>query len=134
MKNQEYFITHVVPEELPKKGFRKLLFYTTKVGPGITKEQYYWGKGSHPFDSKQISQMVRAGKIFDLPQRLKLEDGMGLWIDAEGKLYYSSLEKPNRDNPIPSPKALSKISRIYDEIKAVHSVPNIKDRTTISNS
>jgi len=47
---EDFYITHIIPDELPKEGLRKILFYTKK------ENNYYFGKGPMPVIQVQMDK------------------------------------------------------------------------------
>lgn len=97
MSNKEYFITHLVPTELPvENSLRKILFYTT-TREGMSEKKYFWGTGNNSFSETDIRDKVNTGELIELPEAKKLEEKKGLWLDSKGCVYYADLVSPNKD-------------------------------------
>src|ERR1039458_7509441 len=87
-----YYISHLVQDELPKAGLRKVFFYTTK--DENIMEKFYWGRGHSAFSKDDINKKVARGVLILLPVPLKLEIEFGIWIDSQGNVFYADLVDP----------------------------------------
>lgn len=83
-----YSIVYVVVDQPPSHGYRKLLFNTSKHG------KYYWGTGNNSYSFEYLQKQVSEGKIFKLPIPKVLEEGMSIWINSIGGLFYGDLINP----------------------------------------
>ena len=112
----KYYITHLVKDELPVKGFKKLLFCTTNTEL-MKKGLFLFGKGTRTFDSKQIQNKVNEGEIIELPKPRLLETGRGLWVDQDGNVFYGNITNPYKGKKLEKlfqPQPMTKPVRIYE--------------------
>lgn len=88
-KSTGYSIAYVAVNTLPSPGYyRPLYFYTSK------DSKYYWGTGNNSYSLESLQNQESQGKIFKLPIPIPLEEGMGMWVNSEGELFYGDLVNP----------------------------------------
>ena len=87
---ESFFISHIICDELPKRGLAKLYFYTKK------ENKYYWGLDNNYFDEKYIKNLEDKKQVIKLPKLLKVrKDGRKtLWADPDGKVYLADDTNP----------------------------------------
>jgi hypothetical protein len=129
-KQKIYYITHIVPDKLPTKGLLKLFFYTT-TEEGDRNGIYHFGKGSKSFTREEIIRKVNEGNLIPLQQMKFLDSNKGLWLSAEGKVFYADLKNPSIDKVhLCSPIQLSKSYQEYKKaVKSLKHAPQIEWET-----
>lgn len=123
--NNIFYITHIVPDELPIKGLRKLLFYTTP-DPNENHKKYYWGKSVNSFDEAFMAKLEDKDEVLRLPTPVKVKNGFGLWLNPEGKIVVADLKKPFGDGDMDvvwAPKELSKSAQQYRRDIGTQNIP-----------
>ena len=113
-KDTNYYITHLVKTNLPKRGYRKLFFCTTT--PELNaKRLYLFGTGRKTYDESTINRKINSGELIELPNSIELKKGFGLWVDSNGYVYYGPLENPYNNNTkeIFRPQELAKSTQLF---------------------
>jgi len=121
MNNDDFFITHLIVDELPDKGLSRLYFYTA-TAVSLNQGKYYWGTDNNSFDEENMKRLEDSGQIIKLPQPKKLERQKCLWLDSEGRVFYANIKDPYEDTNrelVFAPNSLSRIYQIY--IKSIGS-------------
>ncbi|MBL7701092.1 MAG: hypothetical protein JNM14_02485 [Ferruginibacter sp.] len=128
-KIETFYITHLIPDDLPEKGMRKLLFYTT-TEQGYNEGIYFWGLDiKNPFTENDLSELEKSKKVIKiLPSPIKVKRGIGLWLNSEGKVYTGNIKnyKDGELEPVFSPSALSKATQIYNKSIGSSKVPSTR--------
>ncbi len=112
----KYYITHIIKDDLPKKGFRKILFCTTNTEL-YKKNMYLYGKGVKKLNQEFIDKQVDKGVLIEIPNRKELKDGYGLWVDTKGKIYYANYNNPfeGKIEELFAPEAMTKTRQIFNK-------------------
>ena len=97
------YVTHVLVDEFPLQGVKKVYFYTSDVKELSLERDYFWGTDNNSFDHDHMLELVRQGTLLPLPESLLLEQGKTLWLDAFGKVYHADVRKPY---PLPTKHVL----------------------------
>lgn len=110
----KHYITHLIKDVLPKRGYKKLLFCTTNTDL-MKKGLYLFGTGIRTFNSESIQNKVNQGELIELPKVEELKDGYGLWVDSEGYVYYGLLKNPTKGEmrKIFQPNGMTKTVQIF---------------------
>lgn len=97
---KRFYITHVVPGEVPENGLlRKLLFFTA-TDDSLLIGEYYWGLGHNTYTSKQMDEMILNGSVEKLKENYKVNYGKGVWMNADGELFLADIKDPFSDKEI----------------------------------
>lgn len=81
-----FWITHFIPDGLPKYGMRKLFFYTNQEDPN----EFFWGTDNNPFTREEVNEMVERKKIIPIPHKLPLTETDTLYIDSKGTMWLAN--------------------------------------------
>ena len=68
-------ITHIVKQEPPKSGFRKVAFYTIDTD-NLNSSEYFLGTDNNPLDSEYIENLVLKKKIIRLINPVEIKDNL----------------------------------------------------------
>jgi hypothetical protein len=92
-KNGFFYVSHIVRDELPKKGLAKLYFYTKE------DDKYYWGLDNNSFSEEEIKETQKVAQIIKLPRLIEVErwKKKTLWADSEGRVYIANITNPYSD-------------------------------------
>lgn len=123
------FITHLIVDKTPNKGFKKLSFYTATV-EGYNRGEYFWETDNNLLDEKYIKNLENIGNIVRLPLPKQIEKNKCLWVDENGRVYYSTrqglFQGPFQDREcLFAPKQLSRVYQIYQETIGNKPLPEI---------
>ncbi|MEO5646372.1 MAG: hypothetical protein ABIO57_01210 [Candidatus Paceibacterota bacterium] len=79
-----FWITHFVPDSLPTRGMKKLLFYTKQEDP---KEFFCGTDNKNPRPPEEIKKLVERREIVPIPRNLTLKETETLFIDPTGTMW-----------------------------------------------
>lgn len=123
------FITHLIVDKTPEKGFQKLYFYTS-TAEGYNKGEYFWGTDNNSLDEDYIKRLENLNQIIRLPWPKEVQKNKSLWVDENGRVYYSTINalfqeiSPDKEC-IFSPQQLSRAYQIYQESIASKGLPKL---------
>jgi hypothetical protein len=85
-----FYVSHIVPRELPNNGFTKLSFYIKKG------DKYYRVLDNTSLSEEDIKNLEDTKKVIKLPKLLQIEKEKrkGLWADSQGKVYIADIANP----------------------------------------
>jgi hypothetical protein len=132
----DFYITHIVPDNLPVEGLRKLLFYTA-TEESLIEGMYYWGLDlKNPFSESDMQKLEMENKVIRiLPDPIKVKKGDGLWLNPDGKIFRGNLKNPYENlskESVFKPRQLTKATQIYNHSIGSHRVPTPRDIMSIS--
>ena len=87
-----YYITHIVNQEPPQKGFRKVSFYTKDLKNGRPGE-YFLGTDNNPLESSYIENLVIKQKIIRLITPVEIKEDITLYCDHNNDFYLANYLK-----------------------------------------
>lgn len=128
-KKETRFITHLIVDKTPEKGFQKLYFYTS-TAKDYNQGKYFWGTDNNEFNEDYIKNLENLNQIIRLPWPKEVEKNKSLWVDENGRVYYSTREGlfqgPFQDREcIFSPQQLSRAYQIYKEAIGSKGLPKL---------
>lgn len=107
MFKKDFYLTHLVLEDFPKEGYKKLQVYTSTdwdYREGI----YYFGINIHKhFRENDMEELENKNEIIKLPYPIEKGKYGCILVSADEKFYFSDLEEVcENENFIPSEKDL----------------------------
>lgn len=113
-----HLITHVINEELPRNGWKKVAFYTIDMDNDQHGE-YFLGMDNNPLNSDYIENLLKKQRIFKLSSPIEISESETLYCDNKGNLIiadYDNSEKNPRSLKIEVPEYKSKaVKKIYEQ-------------------
>jgi hypothetical protein len=128
-KLETRFITHLIVDKIPDKGFQKLYFYTA-TAKGYNHGKYFWGTDNNELDEEYIKNLENLNKIIRLPIPKEIKKNKSLWVDNNGRVYYASTQGicpgPFQDREcLFAPQQLSRAYQIYKETIGGRPLPKL---------
>lgn len=125
---QNLLVTHIMIDELPLRGMKRLQYFTA-TKESYPKGEYYWGASlATKYSSEQLKKIVSNHQAIALPEPVLLDTNSELWLNAEGEVYKAGFVNPNKDC-IPV-KIFKPFSKAKAALKGL-AVPKIQPRTKI---
>jgi hypothetical protein len=91
-----YYVTHIINDELPSNGLRKVYYYTIDT-ENPNPNEYFLGRDNNPLDSNYIEGLVFKRKITQLPSPILLGEYDTLYSDKDGNHYRANYLDSDKD-------------------------------------
>lgn len=116
-EQRQFYVSHHLPEALPREGLRNVEFFTTNVQAGNGAVFYMGFSSGRRFFSKSVKQQVTSGALLSLSKPYqKIERNEGVWLDTEGRVviadYTNPFDDPNRRVICESQDRIERLRRI----------------------